>query len=509
MDVSASVRLRAVKSALDGGVVPAHAARHGDGAAVVASTLPGRTPLDVRLGLTKPADVTFPLRWGILGAANICADWVRALTNVPGASVVAVAARSADSAASFAAEWSIPRSYEGYDKLAADPDVDIVYCGTITPLHKEHVLMCIAAGKHVLVEKPMSMSKEESEEMYAAAAMAGVMMQEGMWSRFFPATEHARALIEAGAIGEVTNLQADFGFSGMGQSAEDMAAKRAIHNPSMSCYIAQTAPLAFGSTDVIKVVASGVMPDGYSICTSGGATIEFGNEAKNVAGLTWTMEAKLREHAVIIGKTGRLILEPAHAPTTLTVISDQGKDGYPGAYHGIYIPVDETVIKYNNLDPGTTGTSDASGYNFPNSSGFTYQAEAVHRCLASGVLECPQYTKAESLCVTRILDGIQSALEAQPPASPAPTPVFDGQLPRMPTAALPTGVTDPSTPMDIKMGLTVAEDVAHPLRWGFMTAGRICADMAQACLIAADRGCGATLGAVAARKVEDAEAFGE
>ena len=100
-----------------------------------------------------------------------------------------------------------------------------------------------------------------------------------------------------------------------------------------------------------------------------------------------------------------------------------------------------------------------------------------------------------------------------------------------------------STPMDIKMGLTSAADVAHPLRWGFMTAGRICADMAQACLIAAGRGCGATLGAgnpqrfsrrantvrklvsgpsksvskrrklgrcwgaVAARKVEDAEAF--
>ena len=83
--------------------------------------------------------------------------------------------------------------------------------------------------------------------MYAAAEANGVMMQEGMWSRFFPATEHARALIEAGAIGDVKVLQGDFGFSGMGQSAEDMAAKRAIHNPSMSCYVAQTAPLAFGA----------------------------------------------------------------------------------------------------------------------------------------------------------------------------------------------------------------------------------------------------------------------
>ena len=61
------------------------------------------------------------------------------------------------------------------------------------------------------------------------------------------------------------------------------------------------------------------------------------------------------------------------------------------------------------------------------SSGFTYQAQAVHRCLAAGLLECPQYTKAESICVTGILDGIATALEAQPAFPPAPTPVFDGR----------------------------------------------------------------------------------
>ena len=57
--------------------------------------------------------------------------------------------------------------------------------------------------------------------------------------------QDARALIEAGHIGEIKVFQGDFGFAGMGQSPEDMAAKRAIHNPSMSCYVAQTIPLAF------------------------------------------------------------------------------------------------------------------------------------------------------------------------------------------------------------------------------------------------------------------------
>ena len=84
--------------------------------------------------------------------------------------------------------------------------------------------------------------------MYAAAEANGVMMQEGMWSRFFPATEHARTLIEQGAIGDVKVFQGDFGFSGMGQSAEDMEAKRAIHNTSMSCCEFLARPRPAGAT---------------------------------------------------------------------------------------------------------------------------------------------------------------------------------------------------------------------------------------------------------------------
>ena len=133
----------------------------------------------------------------------------------------------------------------------------------------------------------------------------------------------------------------------------------------MGADIAQTIPLAFGSTSVAKVTAAGITPEGYSICTSAGATVEMDNEMRNIAGLTWTMEAKTREHAVIIGTTGRITLSPAHAPTTLTVVTDQGIDGYPGAYHGIYVPVDETVITYKDLAPGTHGVGVDSGYNFP------------------------------------------------------------------------------------------------------------------------------------------------
>jgi hypothetical protein len=225
-----------------------HGARGGGGygTEVAASDLPGRVPLDIRMGLTKAGDEAHPLRWGILGAADISADWVQALSFIPGATVTAVAARSGAKAAAWAADFAPGAvAHEGYDRLAADPNVDIIYVGTITALHAEHAMLCIEAGKHVLVEKPMCMSSAESAALYDAAEAKGVMLQEGMWPRFFPATEHARSLLDQGAIGEVKFLQADFGFNATGSpdnakgDPANMQSHRAIHNPPMSCYVAQ------------------------------------------------------------------------------------------------------------------------------------------------------------------------------------------------------------------------------------------------------------------------------
>eukprot|EP01046_Picozoa_sp_COSAG06_P097075 COSAG06_NODE_43184_length_374_cov_0.938182_1_plen_110_part_10 len=94
--------------------------------------------------------------------------------------------------------------------ICADPEIDILYVGTITSLHAEHSLMALRGGKHVLCEKPFASNGAEVAEMYAAADEAGVMLQEGMWTRFFPATEHARAALADGAIGQPRTLQSTF-----------------------------------------------------------------------------------------------------------------------------------------------------------------------------------------------------------------------------------------------------------------------------------------------------------
>ena len=77
-------------------------------------------------------------------------------------------------------------------------------------MHKAHTLLAIEAGKHILCEKALATTVADAQEMYAAATQQDVMLQDGLWSRFFPAVEHARHLIEEGAIGDVVMVQADF-----------------------------------------------------------------------------------------------------------------------------------------------------------------------------------------------------------------------------------------------------------------------------------------------------------
>ena len=111
------------------------------------------------------------------------------------------------------------------------------FLGCVNVLHETLSLESArCAGKHVLCEKPFAASPEEVATMYAAADEAGVMLQEGMWTRFFPATEHARTAIAEGAIGEVKTLQSTF--------------------PDR-CYPIQAAPMVFGSNTYPVVAAAG------------------------------------------------------------------------------------------------------------------------------------------------------------------------------------------------------------------------------------------------------------
>lgn len=152
------------------------------------------------------------IKWGIIGAGWISGKFVSDLVHAQGAEVVAVAARTLASAEKFAAKHNIAKAYGSYEELASDAEIDIVYIGTIHPVHKDHMLLCLRAGKSVLCEKPFTMTAAEAEEVARCAEEHGVFLMEAMWTRFLAPMRQVRAWLAEGRIGEVRLVKADFGF---------------------------------------------------------------------------------------------------------------------------------------------------------------------------------------------------------------------------------------------------------------------------------------------------------
>ena len=264
--------------------------------------------------------------------------------------------------------------------MAAADDVDIVYIGTINPLHKEHTLLAIEGGKHVLCEKPLTETLSDAQEMYAAAEERDVMLQDGMWTRFFPAVEHARTAIETGTIGEVVLTQSDF------------------FDP---IYTIQAAPLAFGAAAVPRnVIATGTR--------AGGAIVDYGDDKYAVFTFP-PRNSELPEVTELVGTKGRITLErPGHCPTRLSIRIPPPK-GVPSQYRTQNAPAPLHSFEYPL--PGSVAMARSS----PNQHGFLYQAEAVHRCLAAGLRQCPQYDKVESLHAMNVLTEINKARRTASP----------------------------------------------------------------------------------------------
>ncbi len=328
-------------------------------------------PRDVSLGLTRSEDVAFPLRWGIMGTGEISRQFVCASRECPGATMAAVSSRSSENAHAFSEAHEVETAYESYVDMVTAPDLDIVYVGTPDTVHKEHCLMAIEAGKHVLCEKALALSVADAEEMYTAAERREVMLQDGVWSRFFPAMEHARHLIDEGAIGEVVMVQADF----------------------EALYTTQAVTMAYGvDAKPVDIKVSG-MAGG-----PGGAILEF--EHNRFAVLTFVAyPSEFPEVTEIIGTKGRITLEqPAHCPTALTV---RIPPVAPSRYLGGNTP--SPLQRFEYPLPDTIRMPRP----FPNQQGFIYMTEAVHRCLAAGLVECPQFNRAESLHLMELVQAIK------------------------------------------------------------------------------------------------------
>ena len=153
--------------------------------------------------------MTDPLRLGILGAARIAPmALIRPARQVPEAVVAAVAARDPARARAFAAKHGIPRVAERYEALIADPELDAIYNPLPNSHHCEWTIRALAAGKHVLCEKPIAANAAEAERMAEAARASGRVLVEAFHWRYHPLAARMREILASGEIGRVQHLEA-------------------------------------------------------------------------------------------------------------------------------------------------------------------------------------------------------------------------------------------------------------------------------------------------------------
>lgn len=149
-----------------------------------------------------------PLRIGVLGAARITGRSLTDPARATGHRLVAVAARDRARAEAFAAEHGVERVAGSYAELVADPEVDVVYNPLANGLHGPWNLAALAAGKHVLSEKPSASNAREAAEVREAAGKAGTVFMEAFHYLFHPVTRRLHELLDSGELGELRHVEA-------------------------------------------------------------------------------------------------------------------------------------------------------------------------------------------------------------------------------------------------------------------------------------------------------------
>jgi predicted dehydrogenase len=162
-----------------------------------------------------------PLRVGILGAAGIAPKALIApARSVDEVEIVAVAARDGARAAEYAAEHGIPRSYDSYERLLADPDIDVVYNPTPNALHGRWTMAAVDAGKQVLCEKPFTANADEARAVAAHIRTTDRTVIEAFHYRYHPLTQRTIEIVRSGELGKLLSVEA--GFGGMGRPHDDI-----------------------------------------------------------------------------------------------------------------------------------------------------------------------------------------------------------------------------------------------------------------------------------------------
>jgi predicted dehydrogenase len=299
------------------------------------------------------------LRWGILGTSRIARTQVIPALWMAKHRVVAIASRDANRAANAATALGIPKSYGGYGDLLQDPEIDAVYNPLPNHLHLSWTMAAIAAGKHVLCEKPIAMNASEARQLVTAQQATGKVVAEAFMVRAHPQWLTVRHLVREGRIGALGLVTGHFSY---GKRTPSDIRNTVEYGGGVlldiGCYPIMLARWLFSEepTEVVALVdrdpetgvdrlTSGLLrfPSGHAAFTSGG-------------------DLALHQAMHLYGSAGHLAVDtPFNPPPNATgrIVVDDGSDLVGGGREVIeFAPVDQYVLQAERFAQAVLGEGD-------------------------------------------------------------------------------------------------------------------------------------------------------
>jgi D-xylose 1-dehydrogenase (NADP+, D-xylono-1,5-lactone-forming) len=250
------------------------------------------------------------LRLGLLSTARINEEILEGAAPSDRVEVAAVASRDAARAEAYALEHGIARAHGSYEAMLDDPEVDAIYVPLPNGLHHEWTMRSLAAGKHVLCEKPYTRCPAEVEEAFSLAERSGLVLMEAFMYRHHPQTRIVSDLVAGGAVGAVRMTKADFSF--MLERPDDPRLDAELDGGSLmdvGCYGVSGSRLVLGEPD--EATGEQLLGDtGVDLAFSGALRFPGGT----VALLRCSFVAPRSQELEIIGEDGTLFVETPFRP---------------------------------------------------------------------------------------------------------------------------------------------------------------------------------------------------
>ncbi len=309
------------------------------------------------------------IRWGILSTGGIASAFAKDVARAPGAVVTAVGSRSPEAAQRFAREHGIERAHGSWVGLAGDSDVDVVYVATPHSGHHAASALCLGAGKAVLCEKPLTLNAAQARDLVEMARERGLFLMEAMWMHANPAVREVVRLVADGAIGTLTNVEADFGLGGPFPPTHRLRDPRLGGGAllDLGVYPVALAHRLLGMPASIEATGR-LTPEGVDAWTRA----ELRYEAGAVATLECAIDTETPWVATITGTEGRIVVpKPFFVPDRYVL------DGA------------EVLVPHQ---------------------GFVHEIEEAGRCLREGLTESPLIPWSRTIEVMEILDDIRDQL---------------------------------------------------------------------------------------------------